>query len=86
MTHRLRAIYEGGVLRPLEPLPLAERRVVEVVVSDDDLKAPPVRFVPAEEYSRYADDSVTLEQVRRSLAKIPGSLAEDFIAERSERI
>ena len=86
MTHRLRAIYEGGVLRPLEPLALAERRVVEVVVSDDDLKAPPVRFVPAEEYSRYADDSVTLEQVRRSLAKIPGSLAEDFIAERNERI
>lgn len=86
MTHRVRAIYEGGVLRPLEPLPLAEQRVVEVVVSDDDFKTPPARFVSAEEYSRYADDSVTLEQVRRSLAKIPGSLAEDFMAERNERI
>ena len=84
MTHRLRAIYEGGVLRPLEPLALAERRVFDVVVSDD--KAAPVRFVPAEEYSRYADDTVTLEQVRLSLAKIAGSLAEDFIAERNERI
>ncbi len=86
MTHRLRAIYEGGVLRPLEPLALPERRVVDVVVSDDDWKASPVRFVPPEEYSPYADDRVTIEEVRRSLAKIRGSLAEDFNAERNERI
>jgi predicted DNA-binding antitoxin AbrB/MazE fold protein len=85
MAQRLQAIYEGGLLRPLEPLRLAERRVVEVVVCDDDLAAAPLRFVPAEQFARYADDTVTLEQVRCSLAGIPGTLAEDFSAERNER-
>lgn len=32
-----------------------------------------------------ADSSVTLESVRRILAKLPGSLAEAIIAERDER-
>lgn len=32
-----------------------------------------------------ADPSVTLEAVRQILAKLPGSLAADIIAERSER-
>jgi hypothetical protein len=32
-----------------------------------------------------ADDSVTLEQVRTALAKIPGSVAADFHRERDER-
>jgi hypothetical protein len=32
-----------------------------------------------------ADPSVTLESVRQILAKIPGSLADDVIAERDER-
>jgi hypothetical protein len=31
-----------------------------------------------------ADESVTLEDVRRALAKIPGSMTGDFIAERDE--
>ena len=82
MTHRLRAIYEDGVLRPLDPLPLPEKRVVDLLVSDP---ASPVRFVPAEEYSPHADDKVTLEQVRRCLAKIPGSLVQDFVDERNGR-
>jgi hypothetical protein len=34
---------------------------------------------------READPSITLEAVRQILAKIPGSLAEDIIAERDER-
>ena len=84
MSHHLRAIYEDGVLRPLEPLDLPEKRVVDLVVSEE-VPVSPVRFVPVEEYSPYADDSVTLEQVRRCLAKIPGSLAQDFRNERNER-
>ncbi|MBS1812137.1 MAG: hypothetical protein JST84_28495 [Acidobacteria bacterium] len=32
-----------------------------------------------------ADPSVTLESVRQILAKLPGSLADDIIAERDER-
>ena len=83
MIHHVRAIYEHGVLRPVDPLPLPERHEVHLVVSDEPL--PQVRIVPAEEYSRYADDNVTIEQVRQSVSKIPGSLAEDFIVERNER-
>jgi hypothetical protein len=32
-----------------------------------------------------ADPTITLESVRRILAKLPGSLADDIIAERDER-
>lgn len=41
------------------------------------------------DYLRYceenADDSITLEEVRQALSKIPGSMASDFISEREER-
>lgn len=32
-----------------------------------------------------ADPNVTLESVRRALSKIPGTMTDDFIAERDER-
>ena len=32
-----------------------------------------------------ADDNVILEEVRAALAKIPGTLTDDFIAEREDR-
>jgi predicted DNA-binding antitoxin AbrB/MazE fold protein len=32
MTHSVEAIYEGGLLRPVEPLPLQEHEKVRVVV------------------------------------------------------
>jgi hypothetical protein len=36
-------------------------------------------------YAHEADESVSLEVVRRALAKIPGRLADDIRAERDER-
>jgi predicted DNA-binding antitoxin AbrB/MazE fold protein len=85
MTRRLQAVYERGVLRPLEPLPLAEHQQVTVTVSDhehaDEADASFMRYLEAE-----ADDSVTLESARAALAKIPGSLIDDFRRERDERI
>jgi hypothetical protein len=36
-------------------------------------------------YAQDADDSVSLEEVRRAMAKIPGQLADDIRAERDER-
>jgi hypothetical protein len=35
-------------------------------------------------YAQEADDSVSLEEVRQALAKIPGRLADDIRAERDE--
>ena len=35
--------------------------------------------------AKEADPSITLESVRQALSKIPGSMTDDFIAEREER-
>ena len=84
MTRHLQAVYEKGVLRPLEPLRLAEHQQVSVTVSDQEeadwLDAAFLRHLEPQ-----ADESITLEQVRSALAKIPGSMAEDFRSERNER-
>lgn len=84
MTRSLKAIYEKGVLRPLEPLVLKEHQQVTVTVSDEEdgnwVDSAFLRYLEAE-----ADDSVTLEQVRAALAKIPGSMASDFRKERDDR-
>jgi len=84
MTRRLKAIYENGMLRPLEPLPLGERQQVTVTVSDSqDEEWADATFLRYLELQ--ADESVTVEQVRAGLAKISGSMAEDFRSERDER-
>ncbi len=79
------AIFESGKLLPLVPLDLQEHERVELTIvrastereaSDDD-------YIPY--IARDADASVTLEQVQQVLAKIPGSLVEDFSRERDER-
>jgi predicted DNA-binding antitoxin AbrB/MazE fold protein len=82
MTKNLQAVYEKGVLRPLQPLDLLEHQLVNVSLSDEE------PWLDAEclaGCAREADDAVSLEEVRTALAKIPGSLTEDFIAERDER-
>ena len=84
MTRSLQAVYEKGVLRPLEPLPLQEHQQVTVTVYEQEegewLDATFLRYLETQ-----ADESVTLEQVRSALAKIPGSMVEDFRRERDER-
>lgn len=75
------AVYENGVLRPLEPL--AEREHVKVTVSraaeDDWLDA---EFMDA--CAADADPSVMLQQVRSSLAKIRASMDEAIQADRGD--
>jgi len=40
MTRTVEATYENGVLKPAEPLPLAERQRVELVITAPDAAAP----------------------------------------------
>lgn len=84
MTRSLQAVYEKGVLRPLEPLSLKEHQQVTVTVTEQEdgdwLDAAFLRYLETQ-----ADDSVTLAQVRAALAKIPGSMVEDFRRERDDR-
>ena len=86
MEKRVQAVYEGGVLRPLEPLALEEMQQVTVTVSDspaidDDLAG----YFTQEEWAAAARDGVTWDDVRQALSKISGSLSETVIAQRQER-
>ena len=83
MTRSLRAIYEKGVLRPLEPLPLKEHQQVTVTVSDQDDDLVDSAFL--RHFEAEADDSIDISTVRSALSKIPGSMTDDFRAERDER-
>jgi predicted DNA-binding antitoxin AbrB/MazE fold protein len=88
MVKAVEAVYEGGVLRPLEALDLPERQRIRVVSQavpsapgeEDWLDAECIRECAAE-----ADEHVSLESVRRALAKIPGTLTADFEQEREDR-
>jgi predicted DNA-binding antitoxin AbrB/MazE fold protein len=83
MLKEIEAVYENGVLRPLEPLPLSEQEHVMVSVSrgteGDWLDA---EFMDA--CAADADPSVTLQQVRSSLAKIRGSMDEAIDQDRGD--
>lgn len=82
MTRSTRAVFENGVLRPLEPLPFRDRQEVTVTVTDRaDEEWPDVDFLSHFE----ADDAVTLEQVRAALATISGPMTADFRRERDDR-
>jgi predicted DNA-binding antitoxin AbrB/MazE fold protein len=76
------AIYENGVFRPLEPVDLPEHQRVEVTIADADdwLDRDYIQWAASQ-----VQESVSLDAVREALAKIPGSLTADFIAEREER-
>ena len=84
MTRSLQAVFENGVLRPLEPLSLKEQQKVTLTVSDQDdgdlMDSAFLRYLESQ-----ADESVTLEEVRAALTKIPGSMVEDFRRERDDR-
>jgi predicted DNA-binding antitoxin AbrB/MazE fold protein len=84
MSLTLEAIYENGVLRLLAPLPLRENQRVTITISEaasEDLLDQD--YLQA--CRNAADDSISLEAVRATLAKIPGSLTANFIAEREDR-
>jgi predicted DNA-binding antitoxin AbrB/MazE fold protein len=83
MFTEIEAIYENGVLRPLEPLALTENEHVKVTVAratdEDWLDADFMNACAAD-----ADPSITLEQVRGSLSKIRGSMDEAIQTDRGE--
>ena len=84
MSRKVKAIYEEGVFRPLEPLTLPERQQVEVTIpetaADEVLDTEYIERVKKMELPE-----VSLEEVRRALSGIPGKLSDDFIDEREER-
>jgi predicted DNA-binding antitoxin AbrB/MazE fold protein len=90
MSLQVEAVYENGVLRPLQPLDLSEQEHVMVSVvkaaaasQRSHLDAEYIDRVKREQ--RDAGKAPGLEEVRRRLAKIPGSMAAEIVAERGER-
>ena len=86
MEKRLQAVYKDGVLQPLEALRLEERQRVTVTITDPTTVDQDIAgyFTP-EEWAEAAHDDVTLDEVRRALSTISGSLSEAVIALRQER-
>jgi predicted DNA-binding antitoxin AbrB/MazE fold protein len=87
MPQQVEVIYENGVLRPLGPLPaeLHERQRYTVTLEaagDHEARLDAACMAAA---ARDATPAVSLEDVRRVLAKVHGTLAEAVAAEREER-
>ena len=88
MIRHVEAVYERGVLRPLEPLELMESQRVQLTISEafSTRSERDLRVVEraAAEVSRVGTIP-TIEEVRTALKSIPGSLSQDVIAERGDR-
>lgn len=86
MVRKLEAVYERGMLRPIEPLVLDEHQRVSLIILDSlGEDAEDLQFAPSAEFEARADHTITHEAVRAALAPIIGSLEVDFAAERDER-
>ena len=83
MRQEFDAVYENGLLRPLVPLNIPNHERVSLTVEstsgNDWLDHDALQLAEAE-----GDPTISLEEVRRRLATIPGSFAESVIAERGE--
>ena len=90
MSKQLEAVYENGVLRPLEPLNLDEHQQVTVTVadvSDDPLRA----YLDLEYMERLKkevtdlDRIPTRDEIRAITSKDKTSWAEAVISQRKDR-
>ncbi len=85
MHHVVEAIFEDGVLRPLEELSLRPKQRVLLQINEAPDAAEDLEDKAFVIYCRaQGDPNITLEEVRQALAVIPGSLTEACSAERDE--
>jgi hypothetical protein len=86
MTKKLEAIFENGVLRPIEPLVLKEHQRVLLTLSGLEENPPLCEDWRAGDYEPGPGPGTlpSLEEVRKALASIPGSMSADFTAERGD--
>jgi predicted DNA-binding antitoxin AbrB/MazE fold protein len=85
MQQTIEAIYEDGVLRPLDRLSLRPKQRVLLRIEETPGEAEGLEDKSFEDYCRgEGDSSITLEEVRQALAVIPGSMTEACSAERDE--
>jgi predicted DNA-binding antitoxin AbrB/MazE fold protein len=86
MGKTVQAVYEDGLLRPLEPILLEERQEVTLTISDEgNIPRDHPLLASPEEWASAAGDQISVDEVRRALATIRGSLSEAAIEERRDR-
>ncbi len=90
MSMQVDAVYQNGSLKPLQPLDLAENEHVIATITQaaSALGFSQLDTKCIEGLRRKlagAEPAPGLEEVRRRLSKIPGSMAADLIAEREDR-
>jgi predicted DNA-binding antitoxin AbrB/MazE fold protein len=88
MIEQVEAVHERGVLRPLKPLSLAESQRVNLTVSEVAIgrSQADLEFLERVRAEVAAMPHIpTLEEVRKAISKIPGSLAAEIVASREER-
>lgn len=93
MQKTFEAVYEKGVLRPVESLSLPEKAWVRVTIEwvrvtiEDDKPAREelAAYFSPEEWEFALRDDISLSAVREALSQIPGSLADAVIASREDR-
>ena len=81
-------IYENGILRPVKPLSLKEHGRFVVRLLDPAQEGTQLDVAYIERVRREVENNGPapgIEEVRRRLASIPGSLSDDIIADRGER-
>jgi predicted DNA-binding antitoxin AbrB/MazE fold protein len=77
------AVYENGVLRPLESLALPNLQHVLVTISGAPATADDgAGYFEPEEWEAAKHDDISLQEVRHALSSIPGSLADAVISDR----
>jgi predicted DNA-binding antitoxin AbrB/MazE fold protein len=90
MAKYVKAVYENGLLRPLEPLPLEEHQRVTVVITE--AHPVPERSHPDTDYLESVKKEVesmgrirTLEEIHKITSVDSSSWAQAIIDERAER-
>jgi predicted DNA-binding antitoxin AbrB/MazE fold protein len=93
MSKPFQAVYEAGVLKPLEPLALAERQLVSLVVAQPNDAVSADHAAGHEDWidrdalavaEREGEGAVPLEQLHEQLKSISGSLSDVVISERGD--
>ncbi|MGA2577842.1 MAG: PIN domain-containing protein [Bryobacteraceae bacterium] len=82
---RNNGVLEDGVLQPLENVQLEERQQVTVTIGDPGMAGQDIAgYFTAEEWAAAGHDDISVDEVRRALSTISGSLSEAVIALRQE--
>jgi predicted DNA-binding antitoxin AbrB/MazE fold protein len=85
MHQIVEAIYENGILRPLEKLSLRPKQRVFLQIDEGSELTEDLEDNAFVNYCRAeGDPDITLEEVRQALAAISGSMTEACSAERDE--